>query len=87
LNVSFLNAVLGVIEFALDRGEAFFATQLGNKIDASVAPVPTVRSGPILIGLHGFILLNLHRVMSQEGNGHALKIFAFVALGARGFTV
>jgi hypothetical protein len=37
--------------------------------------------------MHGFILLKLHRIMGQEGNGQALEIRPLVALVARRFTI
>jgi len=87
VDILFPVAVGGIVEFALDRGEAVFVAKLGYKVDSGVAGIPAVGVGPILEGLNLLILFKLDRIMGEVGDGETLEICSLFPLGTRCITV
>ena len=81
------NAVIRVVELALDGGVSVFFPQTGDQVDTDIATIPAVDLSPIGIGLHILVLLPLHRIVGEESYREALEIGAFLAFGACGFAV
>jgi len=64
VDVFFLDAVIGIVKFALDGCKAVLVLELGDKINTGIAAAPTVFSRPFPEGFYIFVLLNLNGVIA-----------------------